>query len=130
MSDTTNVSGSIAAVNEEFMKKFNSGDAAGLAGLYTDSAQFLAPNCEIISGKQGIKALLQGMMNSGIKTIELKTAEIDSGGNKAFEVGKYVLKTEGGQTADQGKYMVSWKLENGKWKMHRDMINTSLPPKE
>jgi ketosteroid isomerase-like protein len=28
---------------------------------------------------------------------------------------------------DRGKYIVVWKDEGGKWKLHRDIWNSSLP---
>ena len=51
-------------------------------------------------------------------------------GKTAYEVGKYQLFADGDQMADQGKYIVTWKQVEGKWKLHRDIWNTSLPPQK
>jgi ketosteroid isomerase-like protein len=32
-----------------------------------------------------------------------------------------------GTIADKGKYIVVWKKEDGKWKLHRDLSNSDLP---
>ena len=48
-------------------------------------------------------------------------------GETAYEVGKYTLLGRGGQTLDSGKYVVIWRQEDGQWKLHRDIFNTSLP---
>jgi ketosteroid isomerase-like protein len=45
----------------------------------------------------------------------------------AFEVGTYAMKLKDGTVADRGKYVVVWLKEDGKWKLHRDIWNTSLP---
>ncbi|GAF78655.1 unnamed protein product, partial [marine sediment metagenome] len=51
----------------------------------------------------------------------------ESYGNFAIEEGRYTLYAEGDQIADQGKYIVTWKKEDGQWKLHRDIWNTSNP---
>jgi len=42
-------------------------------------------------------------------------------------VGTFTLKGKGGQELDAGKYIVIWKREDGQWKLHRDIFNSSLP---
>jgi ketosteroid isomerase-like protein len=42
------------------------------------------------------------------------------------------LYTENGQllppkVLDEGKYIVIWKHEDGQWKLHRDILNSSRP---
>jgi len=37
------------------------------------------------------------------------------------------LLLEGGQVADEIKYIVVWKHEGGEWKLHRDIWNSSRP---
>ena len=118
----------ILAANETFMSTFKKGDATGMAALYTESGQFLPPNSEFVSGKEAIKALFQGFMDMGIKAINLDTIETEGYGNTGLEVGKYTLEVDGNQVIDKGKYMVIWKQEAGQWKLHRDIINTSMPP--
>ena len=69
-------------------------------------------------------------MDMGIKTVKLETTEVEGYGDTACEVGRYTLEGEGGQVLDQGKFLVIWKQEAGQWKLHRDMINTSMPAPE
>tara|TARA_B100000959_G_scaffold285684_1_gene361281 strand:- start:4739 stop:4918 length:180 start_codon:yes stop_codon:yes gene_type:complete len=57
----------------------------------------------------------------------LETIEADGHGDKIIEVGKFTLEGAEGQTIDHGKYIVIWKNEDGQWKVHRDIINSSLP---
>jgi len=53
--------------------------------------------------------------------------EVEDHGDTAIEVGKYTLKGEEGQVLDTGKYTVIWKQEEGQWKLHRDIFNSSVP---
>ncbi len=127
MTNSTDVHDAIVAADETFMTTFSRGDAAGIAALYTTNGQFLPPNSDVVTGKQAIQATFQGLMDMGIKTVKLETTEVEGYGDTASEVGRYTLGGEDGQVMDQGKFLVIWKQEAGQWKLHRDMINTSMP---
>ena len=64
----------------------------------------------------------------GIKNIALTTNELWGSPNGVIETGSYDLQGEGGASWDKGKFIVIWKEENGKWKMHRDIWNSNAPP--
>jgi hypothetical protein len=49
-------------------------------------------------------------------------------GDTAHEVGQYELLDAAGKTLDRGKYVVLWKKEGGRFKLHRDIWTTSMPP--
>jgi uncharacterized protein (TIGR02246 family) len=123
----TEVRDAIAAGNEKFMAAFGQGDAAGLAALYTENGQILPPNGDFVTGKQAIQGFWQALMDMGIKAAKLEIVEVEGYGNTAIEVSKYTLKGEGGQALDKGKYIVIWKQEDGQWKLHRDIFNSSRP---
>jgi uncharacterized protein (TIGR02246 family) len=130
MTNTTEVYETIVAADKTFMDTFAQGDAAGIAALYTENGQFLPPNGDFVSGQHAIQTTFQALMDSGIKSIKLDTLEVESYGDTASEVGKYTLEGEGGQVLDKGKFIVIWKQEAGQWKLHRDIINTSMPASE
>jgi len=127
MANTTDVYDAIVAADETFMSTFSQGNAAGIANLYTEDGQFLPPNGGFVSGRQAIQDTFQSFMDMGVKEIKLEALEVEGYGNAASEVGKYTLKGEGGQVMDEGKFVVIWKQEAGQWKLHRDIINTSIP---
>ena len=54
----------IAASSTAFEATFNSGDAAGLAALYTADAALLPPDMAQIDGREGIQALWQSFMDA------------------------------------------------------------------
>jgi uncharacterized protein (TIGR02246 family) len=127
MTQSTEIRDAIAAANENFEAAFKKGDAAGVAALYTEDGQLLPPNFDFMIGKQAIQAFWQGAMDMGIKEAKLEIVEVESHGDIIVEVSKFTLQGEGGQVLDQGKYIVIWKQEEGQWKLHRDIFNSSMP---
>ena len=127
--EKADVSDAIASVNEKFVAAFSRGDAAGLASLYTENGQVLPPNSDFITGKTAIQGFWQVLLDMGLKAT-LETVELETHGDTAIEVGRYTLEGEGGQTLDEGKYLVVWKQADGQWKLHRDIFNSSLPVPE
>ena len=121
----------IEAQVEGFLAAFHNRDAAGVAAYYTEGARLLPPNAEMITGKQGIQAMWQHMMDTGVKEAGLEILELEAMGDKAaYDIGKYRLKIEpeaGVTVEDVGKYVVIWKHDGESWKMDVDMFNTSLP---
>ena len=124
---STSIREVIEARDRQFMETFRRGDAEGLAALYTTDGQAFPPNSEMASGAQAIQAVWQGAMDAGLKEARLEISEVEQHDDTAYEVGKYTLLVEGGQTADTGKYIVIWKQEGGQWKLHRDIWNSSRP---
>jgi len=118
----------IEAANERFMHAFERADAAGLASLYTEDGQLLAPGSETAHGWAAIRAFWQAAMDSGISAARLEIAEVEEHGDTAIEVSRYTLLGAGEQVLDQGKYIVIWKQERGQWKLHRDIFNTNGRP--
>ncbi len=127
MSDSTDA---IRAANDRFMDAFNSGDTEGLASLYTDEGQILPPGSDVVTGKLGVQGFWQALLEMGIKSAKLETLELNECTDTAVEVGKYTLGGEDNQVLDQGKYIVIWRQEDGQWKLHRDIFNTSIPAKD
>jgi uncharacterized protein (TIGR02246 family) len=118
----------IAATNQRFMDAYGRGDAASVAGFYTAGGQLLPANSGVIEGHSDIEEFWAGAMAMGIKSARLTTVELDVLGETAIEIGQYSLSGEGGTALDQGKYLVVWKIDDGAWKLHRDMWTTSNPP--
>jgi uncharacterized protein (TIGR02246 family) len=123
----TELRGAIAAANESLAAAFNRGDAAGMATLYTENGQVLPPNSDFVTGRQGVEAFWQAVMDMGIKEVKLESGEVEDHGDTAIEVSTFALMGEGGQVLDKGKYIVIWKQEEGQWKLHRDIFNSNLP---
>ncbi len=114
--------------NEQFMAAAARGDGAAMASLYTESGQALPPGGDFVVGREALRSFWQSVLDSGVKKAKLETAELTDVGGFAFEVGRYSLFGADSQALDTGKYVVVWKREQGKWRLHRDIWNSSRPP--
>ena len=117
----------IKKINEQIGRHVADGDAAGFAGLYAENAMLLPPGNDFVHGKQAIAKFWKGVMDMGIKKVKLDVEQVESLGDTAIEIGRYTLGGQGGETIDKGKYIVEWKHEKGKWKLYRDIWNSSSP---
>jgi ketosteroid isomerase-like protein len=109
------------------MEAFGKGDATAIANLYTKAGSVLPPNSEVIRGIEAIRGFWRGAMDRGIKGAKLETVDLEVYQDAAWEAGNYTLTGAKGEVMDRGKYIVVWKDEGGKWKLHRDIWNSSLP---
>lgn len=123
---TKNIESDIRAADDHFQSLFAQGDAAGMSELYTEEGMLLPTGSDFIQGKQGIQSFWQAVMDMGIKQAQLEIVEVERHGDTAVELGRYTLGGADQQVLDQGKYVVIWKREDGAWKLHRDIWNSSL----
>jgi uncharacterized protein (TIGR02246 family) len=125
---STEVQAAIEAANEVFMATFNRGDTTALADLYTENGQLLPAGSDFVTGKEAIRNFWQGVMDMGIRSVNLESIEVEEHGDTSIDEGKYTLRGESGNVLDRGKYLVIWKQQAGQWKLHRDMWTSSLSP--
>jgi ketosteroid isomerase-like protein len=125
MSPTRNPAAEIAAVQQRFLQHFAHNDLAGLAACYTEDAQMLVANMEVIAGRSAIASVFKFTAVKG-HTLDFKTHELEVHEGVALEVGRYTRRRNDGSTFDLGKYMVVWKRVADGWLIHRDMFSTSL----
>lgn len=93
---------------------------------YTSDAKIYPPGSESISGNTAIGTFWKAVYESGVKRAKLDTVEAEQTGDQIVEVGNYTLYGDNDAQLDTGKYIVVWKQENGDWKLHRDIWNTSV----
>ena len=127
-SPNADVSAAIDQVNRQFEQAMSRSDSAGLLSVYTSSGSIMPPNSPIIKGGNEIRAFWQGAIDMGIKAVELKTIELDDLGDTVNEIGLFKLTLGDGSVADEGKYIVIWKKENGVWRWHHDIWSSERPP--
>jgi ketosteroid isomerase-like protein len=93
-----------------------------LRRVYTTQARVLPPGSEMISGPENIEEFWkQAVASLGVKSARLKTLDLETAGDMAFETGRAELGTASG--AMIVKYVVVWKREEGVWKWHIDCWN-------
>ena len=129
--DMAQVQQAIEEANIKFGEAVRLGDAAALAGLYTEDAKLLPPNSEMIQGREGIETFWGGGLQMGIQDVILTTVEVLGMGDVVCEIGTYdlTIQPEGMDAIkDIGKYVVIWKkTADGSWKLHVDIWNTNSP---
>ena len=119
----------IDSLNVEFGNLVSKADSAGLAALYTSDGKIMPPNYPAASGKSAIQSTFSGMF-AATGPIGLTLTANDVWGTEALvsEEGSYTMTDKSGKQIDKGKYIVLWKMEDGKWKIFRDIFNSDNPP--
>lgn len=121
------VKAEIIASNATYGASFANGDSAAFVAHYTADGCVMPENAPKLCGAGPITAFFNGGMKMGIKDIKLTTEEVMGGPEIVVETGSYEILGDKAISFDKGKFIVAWKKENGKWKMHRDIWNTSNP---
>jgi uncharacterized protein (TIGR02246 family) len=115
--------------NREFVAAFNRGDAAGVAAMYVEDARVLPPGGAMASGRQAIQQFWQSVMGMGVREVDLRTQEVESSGDLAYEIGAATLAIQpesGSPTTDTVKYVVVWKRRaGGAWQLAVDIWNAN-----
>jgi uncharacterized protein (TIGR02246 family) len=118
----------IDAASRRWKAAFDARDVDAAIGLYRDDAVLLPPGGDAIEGAAGIRGFIEAYLEILIAKDELRTIEVESLGDGAFEVGVYsgTHRIEGQTIPDRGKYLRVWKQEaDGSWKIYREMFNGS-----
>lgn len=124
--DLANAKKEIEAANANIIKDITSGDSLSAANDYSQNGKLMLNNMPSITEKDKIAAFWGGF--SKISTnFTLTTLEVWGDENFITEEGAFEIKDKEGKQLDKGKYLVLWKKEDGKWKLHRDLSNSDLP---
>ena len=127
--DLAPVKAAIEASNKTYGDAFVKGDSALMIAKYTKDGCIMPEGAPKMCGAEGLAAFFAvGHKQMGIKNVKLTTEEVMGSGDVVVETGTYDLIGAGDKSMDKGKYVVAWKQEDGKWKMHRDMFNSSVAP--
>jgi ketosteroid isomerase-like protein len=120
-------SAELAAAGERWEAATNSGDIGAFKALYAEDARLLPPNAELQRGGDAVEASFGELVDAGLKG-DLETIEAVVAGDIGYRVGTYVLTAQDGSLVDRGKYIETWKMIDGEWKITNDVWNSDLPP--
>jgi len=115
---------SLAKQQSEMMDR---GDAAGVASLYSSTAQILPPNEDLVTGQPAILKWWQTALSGPPATAKITSKEAESYGDTAWDTGTFLITAPDGKVLDRGKFVTIYKRENGKWKLYRDIFNSDMP---
>jgi uncharacterized protein (TIGR02246 family) len=118
------VTNTYRALTEAFFK----GDAATIAGMYTDDAEFFLPGMPVVTGRDAIYELWKTIVGPGGSTVKIDIREVRESGDLAYDTGFFTASASDGSTLNAGKWIVIWRRESGNaWKIHRDFMHWDIP---
>ncbi len=95
-------------------------DLDALAGLYTADAQIAAPYIPTAHGREGVRGILQRLVDADITRVSVDTRELYPVGELVCQVGSVHLAHESGVPVTVDRFMTLWKNEDGAWRIHRE----------
>lgn len=109
-------------------------DSGGIAAHFTEDAVLMEPNRADIRGPEGIRKYIEEIFaRARITCVENWTHDLWVHGDFAYEIGssEETIRFEGAEPQDfPGRYTVVWhKNPDGKWLIHRMMVNSLRPKK-
>ena len=122
----------IHAVDDAWVKAYNSGQVDGVANLYEERAVLMPPGAPAASGRSAIRAFFAKDMAEAAKagfSVSLGT-DRDGGvsGDWGWSSGTFTVKDKTGKVVDAGKYLSVSRKIGGKWLYVRDTWNSDAPP--
>lgn len=125
--DLTTVKSAIAESNKAYGESFASADSAKFINSFTTDGCIMPANAPKLCGAEALGMFFKGAITMGVKNIVLTTEDVMGGPEFVIETGTYNLQGDANLSLDNGKFIVVWKIEEGKWKMFRDIFTTNLP---
>lgn len=129
-SSTSDRLAQIAAVARDFSARYERGDAAGQAALYTEDGVILPPGRAAIRGRAAIEGYWRLPAGDRVTSHRTTADSVVIEGATAYDWGTYAVSGErGGQAySGGGKYLIVWReVQPGEWRMHLDMWNAGPP---
>lgn len=122
----------IQAVDQAWLKAYNSGDVGTIASLYDEHAVLLPPGAPGVKGRAAIRDFFaKDTAESAKAGVVFSLGPNPTGGvsgDMGWQSGTYEIKDKSGTVVDTGKYL-SVSVKNGdKWLYVRDTWNSDGPP--
>jgi ketosteroid isomerase-like protein len=111
-----------------FINLFRNGDSIGVANVYTVDAKVMNAGNPAVEGRDSIIKFFGKIFRSGTKIITVKTIGVWNSADIIVEEGKWIMADKDAKEYDHGKYLILWKMEDGKWKKFRDCHNSDIYP--
>ena len=99
-----------------------------MAGIYTHDAKVMNAGMPAAEGRENIIHFFGRIFKGGPLMITTKTLGVWNNSNTIVEEGKWIMANKEGEAYDHGKYLILWKMEDGKWKKFRDCHNSDIYP--
>ncbi len=134
--DMETLGAEMSQIEAAWKTAYEAGDAAAVAGLYTEDAVYLAPYMGAARGRAALQTQLaasMGMMSS--RQITINRTDQGGSGDLSYGIGTYTVQMRMGGApepmTDNGKYLTLAKRgADGSWKIYAHIWNTSLSQAE
>ncbi len=114
----------VSAACATFSANFQRGDAAAVVrDYYTADASMIAPDAPRQKGPEALAAVLNSMMESGMKRATLIPVDLHCEGDLGYEIGNAQLFAENAHEPVPLRYVVVWRRIGGEWKAAVDMFS-------
>ncbi len=121
----------IEKANAAWLAAFRGGDFAVMASLYSDDASLTVSGTDQLAGRSDILGFLKRSRGRGMSEPFLKTLDVVTMGNVAYETGTYRFMYGTGDSlvvGETGKYFVVWKAGNdGIWRYNLGTWTSNSP---
>ena len=121
------VRAAIEQTNAQIVEAFKAGDAAAIAGFYSEDAKMLPPDATEAAGRDAIQKVWQSWIDDGLKDLTLEAVDVEADGDHAYEIGKFSMQVpaeNNTMATATGNYLMVWKrAADGSWQQHIDTWN-------
>lgn len=118
--DLVKVRGQLQELDDQFSESFNNADSLAIAEHYAIDGSFGS-----IKGKDNLVSAwgksIRYSNKNGTPNLKFKISSVSSHGEFLVEIGSYESSDINNIIKSTGKYLVVRKLEDGKWKIYRDI---------
>ncbi|MEX1994806.1 MAG: DUF4440 domain-containing protein [Steroidobacteraceae bacterium] len=115
------------AAADGWIAAFNSGDAEGLALMYSQQSEVLPPDEPIVSGTAAIEQFWTDY-NPGQVRLEISDVDVAKLGDYWYREGNYTALIQDEGMPRIGKFMELWVREGSAWLLYRHMWSPNSPP--
>jgi uncharacterized protein (TIGR02246 family) len=114
----------------KWVAAYDAGDAATLAGMFTQDGVFNAPSGAVVKGREAIEKALAGRMKAGWTRETVTTSDAGAAGNAVWAAGDYALFGSGEVAGKQTGGHFGWVIvrDGDAWRVTMLTANVS-PPK-
>lgn len=118
--DLVKVKGELQELDDQFAESFNKADSVAIAEHYAKDGTWHS-----IKGKGNLAAAwgewIRYAKKAGEPNMKFIISSVSSHGEYLVETGNFQLSDLNNNVKSTGEYLVVRKLEDGKWKMYRDI---------
>lgn len=111
--------------NAQFTAAHVAGDVATIDAMFTRDAKSFPPGSEAAVGPAALHTLTVEYLKSGITSFTEQTTDLYGTADLLIDQGEYNVTYGPEHTVERGKYLNVWKQEDGEWKIHANIWNTS-----